>query len=182
MNTFGVSRQRYPAGGTSFGLDRRWMLAGAALIVVFACFFAIGRATAGSSRSEPTVALPVADVPAAVPVGLGAASAIDLASATRVVHHPHPAAPAPEVAAPAAPLTHEVSRAPLISHSAPAPAPAPAPRPAPAPAPAPVESHAPAPVETHSAPAPSHSSGGGGGSSSGGGGSSSGGGSFESSG
>jgi uncharacterized membrane protein YgcG len=170
MSTVGIERRwdRTARLGARIGLRGPLILLCAGL--VFAAFFAIGRATrAGGTQAEGAASLPVASVNAAVPVRLQTATPIE----TTLLPPPPPR---PSKARPFSVLvgsarlqtaTPEASRAVT-------PAPRVPERVAPAPAPAPVRESTPAP------PSRGGSSGGGGHHSSSGSGS--GGGTFESSG
>jgi outer membrane biosynthesis protein TonB len=174
MNTFGIERRWSGPSGTPPWIGRRRSLTMAVALVtvgvVFACFFAIGRATAPSSaRAETPVGLPVASVGAAIPVQLVSASPIDI-----FVPAPPPPRPTPKPRSQPASVPTTAAPVQTVTPSAPAPTP----QATPTPQPAPVHQTAPS-APAPSAPqrsAPSTPSSGSGGSSH------SGGGTFESSG
>jgi type IV secretory pathway VirB10-like protein len=155
MNTFGVERRWIP---TPTGKPRARIGLRVPIIlvlcagVVFACFFAIGRATHAGKKTvgESAPSPPVVSVSAAVPAQLASAPAIEL---TLVPPPPPPPPPAKSQAPAPAPATPRRSlEAPPASVSPTTPAPAPVRESAPAP----VRESAPART-----PAPSRSSGGG---------------------
>jgi outer membrane biosynthesis protein TonB len=160
MNTFGIERRwSGPRGprGVPPSIGRRRSVAVAVALVavgaVFACFFAIGRATApGSARAEAPLTLPVTSAGAAIPVQLVSAPPIDIF----VPAPPPPPTPRPRSQPASAPTTPAPSQAvtPTVES-----APAPAPQPTPTPQPEPSRPAAPAPAPR--APAPSAPSSGG---------------------
>lgn len=188
MNTVRIERPwlQEDAGRRRLEIPRP-MIVVASACAVFACFFAIGRATDTGSVST-VESLPIASVSAPVPASLSTAPPLALASVTAGHAQPSPqrqSSSSITASPPRQALAADVSRASL---SSPSPAPAAsqpaaetqAPPSAPTSAPTVSSSPAQAPA-SHPSPAPaptSGSSGGGGGSSP----SASGGGSFDSSG
>jgi hypothetical protein len=126
----GVNAVRFETAAIGVGAARSrsalgWLMALAAVCLVFACAFAIGRATrttsAGGSEAQYNVS--VSPNAAAVPARLSVAPPVPLAlPAPPVVHHARQAPSA--VATPAAPSSAEPAPAAV---AAPAPTPAPAP-------------------------------------------------------
>lgn len=170
MSVLGLERRVDPYRART-RIGRRGYAALALMAAVFACFFAIGRATGagGSSAAQTQPSLPVASASAAIPEHLGSTAPIDVGV---LAPPPAPAratgsssSHAAAAAAPAAvnPPRRLVSDAPVVR--APTPVTAPAPVPAPVRVAAPV--HTPAPVgaptpqrlaPVNQAPAPSRRS------------------------
>lgn len=164
-------------GGPDATLQGHWVAFSVSLLVVFACFFAVGRLGVGGGASS-TSATPSALVGSSgrpgIPAGLSGGSPIAGAVPVSIAVKPRPPAVRPAArpvpaATPAQSRSAEAARteAPAPEpRSSPAPAPktapvqvsAPAPKPATkvsAPAPAPTKVSAPAPAPTKaSAPAP----------------------------
>ena len=146
MNTVRVERRWIPESARRPHLETRGpIIVAASLCAVFACFFALGRATHPGRvlRVEAAPSLPVASVSAPIPVRLSSVLPLDVAPVPVIRRAPAPRAPAP--------AQSEVFRAPVgLSQSAPAVSSAPAgEQTAPATNSA---ASAPAPAETHSAP------------------------------
>jgi hypothetical protein len=173
MSTVGLERRRIRTGRAAAFISPRGPLVVVSVAVVFACFFAIGRATdSGSAAPTESSSLPAASLRVAIPVHLSAVPAIEaLLAAPRLT-------PAPSSSQP--PSTPAFSRARATAPAASRtqkPSLQPAPSIASTPQEAPVRQVRPAPPP--SAPSTSRSTGGEGGASKR---SSGGGGTFESSG
>jgi hypothetical protein len=67
-------------GSARLRVERHWLALAAAMLVVFACFFAIGRARHSSSTpgGEPPSTLQAASVKVAIPIALGSAPPIEV--------------------------------------------------------------------------------------------------------
>jgi hypothetical protein len=132
MSTLGIERRRI---GARESISLRGPLIVASVVVVFACFFAIGRATVGgSATSTESSSLPGASGSVAVPARLSTVPAIEF-----------PQAPQRLVAAP---TSSRPSATPAFSPAQPlAPAPSRAPRPSPQPAPSVLSAPQEAPVQ-----------------------------------
>lgn len=100
MSTVRIARRRMYVGGEPAGVDRRGLvLALFACVALFACCFAIGRATSPASgpREAASSTLQVAFVGAAIPLRLSSAPAIQ-AQALATASPPAPATAAQTVA------------------------------------------------------------------------------------
>src|SRR5439155_16413826 len=115
MSTVGIERRwdRTARIGARIGLRGPLILLCAGL--VFAAFFAIGRATraGGGTRAEAAASLPVAAVSAPVPVRLQTATPIETALLAPPPPRPRKAKPfsVPRASAPRRPATREAPRA-----------------------------------------------------------------------
>jgi uncharacterized membrane protein YgcG len=89
----------------------------AAMLAVFACFFAVGRATDTSSpRTEALSSLPTAFHSTAIPIHLGSAVPIAISSVVSTHHRSarrNQSISTPAVSAPAQAVVHDVPVAPL---------------------------------------------------------------------
>jgi hypothetical protein len=167
-------------GGPDATLQGHWVVLSLSLLVVFACFFAIGRlgfgGGGGGSASATPSALAGPSGQPAVPAGLSGGSpiagavpvSIAVQPRTRPIVRPVPRPLRPATLAQSAEPARSETRAPEPqSSAAPLPAPAPVQVAAPAPkpavkvsAPAPTKVSAPAPAPTKvSAPAPTKAAG-----------------------
>jgi hypothetical protein len=100
---------------TTARIDLRLPIFVAAVLAVFACCFALGRATggSGSSSGEPGSSLPTSFQSAAAPLGLSAAAPLAIPTALAVLHrHVH------EKSAPVANGTSSASAKPLAREAA----------------------------------------------------------------
>jgi hypothetical protein len=121
MNTARIERREILTGRGSPHIDHRGPIVVASIFAVFACFFAIGRATgAGSaSRAEAPSSLP-ASVSAAIPIRLSGAPPIEISSAASAherVNRRSRSISIRTASSPAQALAPEIPRAPL--HSSP---------------------------------------------------------------
>jgi len=120
MSTVGFETRAIRARKVTARIDPGLPVLVAAMLAVFACFFAVGRATEpGRSRAEAPSSLPTAFHSAASPIHLSSAVPIEISLAS--VHHrstgrSQPIS-TPTASAPAQELTPEVPRAPLHSSS-----------------------------------------------------------------
>jgi hypothetical protein len=121
MNTVGFETRAIRARRAAARIDPGLPMLVAAVLAVFACFFAIGRATgAGSPRAEAPSSLPTAFHSAASPIHLGSAVPIEISLAASAHHRSSRRSQpisTPTASAPAQALAPEVPRAPL--HSSP---------------------------------------------------------------
>ena len=157
MSTVGIDRRRIRTGRGGPSISPRGPLVVVSLAVVFACFFAIGRATdAGNTASTESSSLPAASLRVAVPVRLSAVPAIEtLLAAPRPAPAPSSSQPASTLAlSPAHAPAPEASRAPQRL-AQPAPSIASTPQEAPA-----QQVHSAAPPSVPSTNGSSHSEGG----------------------
>jgi hypothetical protein len=71
----------------SLRVERHWLALAAAMLLVFACFFAIGRArhSAGGPGGEPPATLQAASVKVAIPTALGSAPPIQANAALEAI-------------------------------------------------------------------------------------------------
>jgi rare lipoprotein A len=154
MNTVRVERRLMRAGRARARLDGRVLIGLACMCAVFACAYALGRASSGATapRAEALSSIPVTPVSAAIPVHLSTAPPLEQEAPPPPPPKPKtkPAAPAATTPAPvlATPAPAPQTAAPEVSAPVSRPAPAPAPKAAPAPKPAPKA--APAPAKTPS--------------------------------
>ena len=121
MSTVGFETRAIRALRITARIDPGLPVLVAAMLAVFACFFAVGRATEpGSSRAEALSSLPTAFHSAASPIHLSSAVPIEISLAASAQHRStgrsQPIS-TPTASAPAQTLAPEVPRAPL--HSSP---------------------------------------------------------------
>jgi hypothetical protein len=145
-------------GGPDATLQGHWAVLSVSLLVVFACFFAVGRLGIGGGGGGSTSAAPSALVGPSgqpgIPAGLSGGSPIAGAVPVSIAVKPRRRAAQPvarpvRAAAPSQARPVETART-----ETPAPAGQPAPAPAPEPAPTKVSAPAPKPATKVSAPAP----------------------------
>jgi uncharacterized membrane protein YgcG len=154
LDAIDMLRERWlslPIGGPGATVRGRWTALLLSTLVVFACFFALGRITTSSGRQvdvSPPAALEGSAARAAIPVGLSGASPAAGAVPVAIVAKPSPT-PRPAQRSVARPLPVE---APTVSTAAPPPATVASPERAPnvTPTPAPTVTSTPAPKPSES--------------------------------